>query len=179
MSPGHSHGYERTFSIYNYSQDRCGYVHAQIGGGGQDAKQDYVDGPLRPPYCSNASSFYVSPDLWWEALWQRRFPESDRFHTLIFSIPAGTQLTRWWRTPPMTRAGSRRRSWCGLRQLCFVSEHCNTLAVLPPNAARLPRQAARVVGHPYTKLCVHHDRERNDGPMVRDALDGPNARAPC
>ncbi len=35
----------------------------QTGAGGQDAKQDFVDGPKRPAYCENATQFYGAPRL--------------------------------------------------------------------------------------------------------------------
>ena len=38
-----------------------------MGSGGQDAKQDYIDGPLRPTYCSNASAFPVNYETWYPA----------------------------------------------------------------------------------------------------------------
>lgn len=94
---GHAHGYERTVTIFNYTHNECGYVHAQVwnrtgekggtgsdlpvgillsltapwtssnpqvGSGGQDAKQDYIDGPLRPAFCANASLFPVNYETW-------------------------------------------------------------------------------------------------------------------
>ena len=36
----------------------------QVGSGGQDAKQDYIDGPLRPAFCANASLFPVNYETW-------------------------------------------------------------------------------------------------------------------
>ena len=35
-----------------------------MGSGGQDAKQDYIDGPLRPAFCANASLFPVNYETW-------------------------------------------------------------------------------------------------------------------
>ena len=43
---GHAHGYERTYPIYNYSLDKCGFVHGQASVAGPDATQKSLPSAL-------------------------------------------------------------------------------------------------------------------------------------
>ncbi|KAL4422377.1 hypothetical protein ABPG75_008574 [Micractinium tetrahymenae] len=60
---GHTHAYERTYPMFNYTREECGTAYITIGDGGnvEGLSSQFIDTPPQPDFCANTSLYDVAP----------------------------------------------------------------------------------------------------------------------